>query len=507
MKINLLVCWSFVLCFVNCADRSNRGSKSENIEIDFADTSVSRDDTGSDILQNDFGSIEVTPPPECMDARDCDDKVDCTQNACSFGVCTFHANVDFCDDASACTTDVCNLKGNVFGGCEYEQTSCDDGDAETLDVCDETSGCYHTKTSCENMTCNDNVDCTIDTCLDAQCVFTPHPASCLDDANVCLVSVCDSKQGCMLQDVVCNDNNPTTMDVCDENSGCVYTEIEIVCDTSEQCEDNDGCTTSVCTPQHTCLQVAKKCDDNLACTDDGCLNGECVFTESDCDDQNECTIDLCLAAGCTTMNIADGTSCDDDNFCTVDSTCQNGVCDAGSINLCDDGLLCTEDLCDSVVGCTHKDNSKQCAAFECMSQDIYGCEECNLNVGKKCPVMPAPITSQCLGFFNPPPVTKSCQHTAGGYGSGVGWVCLNQEVFAGQTLDETDSIIATAYAQNTIQYHVGYAQIKLKFEKNPSSGAVVDVSQCACIDFSGVLHTMTVMAAGGVGTLDVVCKK
>ncbi len=84
-----------------------------------------------------------------------------------FTTCTTNAE---CDDANACTTDVCNA-----GTCTHTPINCDDANACTTDSC---SGgvCSHTA-----ITCSDGVTCTTDTCNPATgCVFT-WPACGLND--------------------------------------------------------------------------------------------------------------------------------------------------------------------------------------------------------------------------------------------------------------------------------------------------------------------------------------
>ena len=62
---------------------------------------------------------------------------------------------------------------------------------------------------------------------------------------------------------------------------------------------------------------------------------------SECDDGNICTDDVCAAGVCQyTYNAA---ACDDGNACTTADACANGVCVGGSPPNCDDGNVCTDD--------------------------------------------------------------------------------------------------------------------------------------------------------------------
>lgn len=45
------------------------------------------------------------------------------------------------------------------------------------------------------------------------------------------------------------------------------------------------------------------------------------------------------------------TQCDDGNVCNGLETCLAGACQRGPALRCDDGVSCTEDRCDPMVGC------------------------------------------------------------------------------------------------------------------------------------------------------------
>ena len=95
------------------------------------------------------------------------------------------------------------------------------------------------------------------------------------------------------------------------------------------------------------------------CVDDA-LVGFCMapeevcFADLDCDDNNPCTLDRCDGATgrCQHPPADDGTACDDGDACTTGGTCLGGVC--GTPVDCDDGNLCTDDVCTSSGGCSHE---------------------------------------------------------------------------------------------------------------------------------------------------------
>ena len=79
-------------------------------------------------------------------------------------------------------------------------------------------------------------------------------------------------------------------------------------------------------PTEICVLVS---DGDLECDQMRCITVDCpdLCAGVDCDDSNECTADLCdpLTGLCTNDNAPDGIACD-----SCASTCQAGVCDAGT---------------------------------------------------------------------------------------------------------------------------------------------------------------------------------
>ncbi|MFT7579543.1 MAG: hypothetical protein ACI9MR_001209, partial [Myxococcota bacterium] len=72
-----------------------------------------------------------------------------------------------------------------------------------------------------------------------------------------------------------------------------------------------------------------------------------------CDDLDPCTEDFCNADGVCQNAPLTGTSCDDGSVCTQGDICAAGVCRGGPPTICDnDGNDCTNEFCDSVIGCT-----------------------------------------------------------------------------------------------------------------------------------------------------------
>ena len=106
----------------------------------------------------------------------------------------------------------------------------------------------------------------------------------------------------------------------------------------------------------TTLVGGAPCDDGNPCTTtDVCFGGACTGVVGlTCDDGNGCTVDKCqIDKGCTNSP-QNNLACEDGNPCTSGDKCLFGKCSAGSGLSCDDGIACTIDLCDTVVGCSHK---------------------------------------------------------------------------------------------------------------------------------------------------------
>ena len=87
------------------------------------------------------------------------------------------------------------------GGCGI---SCDDDDLCTIDTCVE-GECVNTP-----VVCDDDNECTDDSCDPdtGDCVFTPVPGRACDDGNACTIDdQCNDEGECVGDPLDCNDNN------------------------------------------------------------------------------------------------------------------------------------------------------------------------------------------------------------------------------------------------------------------------------------------------------------
>jgi len=176
------------------------------------------------------------------------------------GNCT--QNLIVCNDNSVCTTDSCD----PMVGCKFQQINCNDFNPCTIDGCNATTGCTHMLIA--NCTpCGANITCPANTvCFGFQCnPITKH---------------CDNIT------TVCNDNNDCTLDTCSLGAGgCVFTPIS--------CDDNNNCTIDSCNPTSGCVHTPRNCDDGNACTSDSCSNNQCQHSTIVIPVSNRCNGSYC----------------------------------------------------------------------------------------------------------------------------------------------------------------------------------------------------------------------
>ncbi len=180
--------------------------------------------------------------------------------------------------------------------------------------------------------CDDNNQCTQDSCVDGRCENISMIGESCDDNDPCttgdtcvVASSTDTTLVCRGLEKNCDDSNPCTIDSCDIATGeCVYTQLE------------DGTV----------------CNDGNPCTiEDVCQSGSCIGKEKPCNDANPCTLDSCdeESGECINTPVADSTVCDDGNECTLEDVCEEGFC-VGTEKNCDDSNPCTIDSCNPLSG-------------------------------------------------------------------------------------------------------------------------------------------------------------
>ncbi|MBX3276173.1 MAG: putative metal-binding motif-containing protein [Sandaracinaceae bacterium] len=182
--------------------------------------------------------------------------------------------------------------------------------------------------------CDDDVACTDDACVDARCVHTP------DDARCGPAERCSPVLGC----------------------------VPIRCTRDEECDDGRFCNgverCDASAPGTGCVAGAPAvCDDGFSCTSDACdpVADACAFTADDarCSDPFMCTIDRCAPSATTGPSgcafVPDDERCAT-AFCTVGRFCDpTRGCRGGGPRDCSDGSPCTVDSCNNGMRtCIHR---------------------------------------------------------------------------------------------------------------------------------------------------------
>ncbi len=338
-----------------------------------------------------------------------------------------------CDDATKCTqTDLCDGKGTCIGS---TAPNCNDNNLCTTDSCDPVKGCVNAQNT---IACNDGDACTTaDTCTAGACKGGIAP-NCNDNLE-CTVDTCDKAKGCVntvkansgpacdgtVVNGRCFKANKVTLTWANAQAACknwggnltalsslaqqtaAFNEAKAVCGTTGEFwiglsdsaaegkyvwadgtpysftnwstgepnnsgdEDvieaylGDGKWNDILASSTNICYVCEKgdppaCTDGNACTttDKCAASGKCVGTGAlDCDDKNPCTNDSCDALkGCVhTNNTVD---CQDGNACTTLDKCSGGKCVGGAALVCDDKTSCTVNSCDPVKGCVYTPDTK-----------------------------------------------------------------------------------------------------------------------------------------------------
>ena len=358
--------------------------------------------------------------------------------------------VNLCDDGNACSEDICGgesgcshnalTEGECIDGdactigdhCEEGECVglpivCDDGNPCTDDECDGLGGCAATA---NHVDCDDDDPCTVgDTCKEGLCVGYAVACDCLGDSDCGALEDGDVCNGTL----VCDLSQPPFVCIADPATGV----------TCPQPEGPDGiCLTTVCDPESGECSFAPDhegfaCDDEDPCTvGDVCVAGVCTAgVPAVCNDGNLCTDDECQSGvGC--VYVPNEAPCDDDDVCTSGDACMGTVCIGGDPIVCDDGNLCTDDSCDSTLGCVGANNQlpcddgnactkgDQCAAGSCQFVQLQDCDDENPCTGDWCDdesgCMHQDLTAPC---DDGDPCTLNDKCVDGACVSGVGQQC------------------------------------------------------------------------------------
>ena len=129
-----------------------------------------------------------------------------------------------CSTAGLATSETCNGMDDDCDG-QTDENVCDDANACTTDLCAVGLGCTHTASSAP---CDDGDPCTAESCDkdSGTCLVIPQPGTCADGDACTSGDSCGTTSGgnwgCVPGPVIgCDDNNPCTADSCDPATGCV----------------------------------------------------------------------------------------------------------------------------------------------------------------------------------------------------------------------------------------------------------------------------------------------
>ena len=233
-----------------------------------------------------------------------------------------------------------------------ENADCDDGlYCNGTETCDGTDTCQ----SGTPVDCSDGVGCTDDSCdeVNDTCVNAANDANCPDDGQFCTgTEYCDVVDDCTATGDPCGAGetcNEST-DNCDVPAVCGNGTIE----TGETCDDGaaNGSTTCGCQTDCTYAPAATSCADGLYCNGDETCDGAGFCqpgTPVTCDDGVGCTEDICNEVDDACVNIPDNTNCPDDgSFCNGTEFCDEVNDCSSSGDPCSVGDICNEttDSCD-----------------------------------------------------------------------------------------------------------------------------------------------------------------
>lgn len=353
-------------------------------------------------------------PIGCTGDADCDDTLPCNgRETCVDRVCQ-PGNPVLCDDAVTCTIDRCD---DATGDCRAvpDHSACLPGELCSLregcaprppcvrdDDCDDGIFCNGQET-CDVGTglcaggpvpaVDDGVDCTLDACNEdaGTITHTPRNNRC-QDARFCNgAEICHPVDGCQQGAApVLNDGVACTTDTCDEDADFIvhapddaacddglFCNGEEICDPQADCRpgepvqinDGVGCTIDSCSEVERAIVHRPddgRCSDGLFCNGDeicdpveDCQAGEAVPV----DDGLECTDDVCDEGARTVRHSPAHGRCDDGRTCNGVEICVPDVgCTPGPVEGFDDGIPCTIDACDPATDAiTHVPDDAVCS--------------------------------------------------------------------------------------------------------------------------------------------------
>jgi formylglycine-generating enzyme required for sulfatase activity len=313
------------------------------------------------------------------DCGDCEDNLLCTNDSCDGGQCNFEISDFYCVIQETCIPSDTGEPGNPCRKCDPTKDKADWSNKNNGVSCDDNAECLDGECSCVNDKCGE-------TCCDGGQVC---------DDGTCCTPDCEGKEcggdGCGGSCGECADALECTVDSCADGS-CLFTPVN-ACVIGGECyaaEDKGTDFCLECVPgssasDWTALQNGTTCADNAECQTGtcACIAEECG--EDCCSIGGVCFAEACCTPQCDGKVCGDdvcGGSCGDCGNCgedCVDGNCSFTNCDGkecgnnGCGGSCGD---CTEPLDECVGGicvCEPTCTGKQCGSDGCGGS----CGECD----------------------------------------------------------------------------------------------------------------------------------
>ena len=354
---------------------------------------------GMDDVCIDYGTEGAFCGGECEDNGDCPWGFSCidafTVEGAQTAQCVADAGVCPCTGKSielALSTN-CNVT-NDFGTCTGKRVCTTEGLTECDAAVPVAEACDGLDNDCDGETdepsliggdyvnlCDDQSDCTEDTCAGEQgCTNTVLDSGSCNDNNPCTIADHCVAGACMGDAVDCDDKNPCTDDSCTEAGGCVHAPNSVMCDDEDPCTLADQCSNGDCAgTQVPCdcqadsdcapLEDGDLCNGTLVC-DLTSLPYKCavnpatvVTCPAPVGDEVQCLEAVCVpeSGACLLAPANEDSLCQSGDACMVSSKCLEGACAGGVPVNCNDGNPCTDDGCSPNIGCTHDLNAAPCS--------------------------------------------------------------------------------------------------------------------------------------------------
>lgn len=321
--------------------------------------------------------IQGCRTPECFEDEDCSDGSFCNGAELCINNTCYNGDSVNCDDGIACTEDHCDTGAQQCVNAPLDSRCADYTVCNGHEECNAESGCQLGQA----LDCDDQLDCTTDSCDSAMgCQNNPVHGMC-DDGTACTTDTCELNQGCVFtpDDDACDDLVPCSIDTCNPVGGCEYETDD------EYCDDDIACTSEICSLDLNCVYTThdELCQDAVSCTMDVCENYvgcRQIPDDSNCQAGYICdpVQDCLLPPDCDT-----NADCLDNDVCNGAEQCSGGYCSNGNPLNCDDLVSCTMDFCLPATGCGHNADDNACPGEE-FCDTVQGCIDAECQVDADC---------------------------------------------------------------------------------------------------------------------------